>query len=413
MPQGLRHTVSYRAEQTIGLTQVMGSEQNIQTSALVVGGGMVGAALAIGLARQGKQVTVLDSHFVRHWCAESEYDLRISAVTNDNIELLEQLGVWQQLRQLRVFPFNELAVSDSPSRWLKLGELEAAKPLGYMIENKVLQHALWLVLEQHKNIRLIESSLAQLSVTNKQATTSHGDTIEYDLVFGCDGGQSLVRAASGIGVAGRDYGQRCLLSIVQTSKQVPMRTWELFQGNEIHALLPLANNYACCIVYGNTRQVSQWQQNPEILAAVLQTRFAEHIGNFSVLKSGSFPLVRQSALTYVQSPTVLLGDAAHTIHPMAGQGVNLGFRDVKALLKAVAKHSLNDEHGLAPALKQYERLRRLDNELMAHAMDVIGWGFKQDTQPAPSLRALLLTGLQAFAPARSAMTAYASGVWKV
>lgn len=397
----------------MGLEQTMGSEQDIQTSALVVGGGMVGAALAIGLARQGKQVTVLDPHFVRSWSAESEYDLRISAVTNDNIELLEQLGVWQQLRQLRVFPFNELAVSDNPSRWLHLGGLEAEKPLGYMIENKVLQYALWLVLEQHDNIQLIESSLAQLSVTKKHATTSHGDTIVFDLVFGCDGGQSLVRTASGIGVAGRDYGQRCLLSIVQTSKQVPMRTWELFQGDEIHALLPLANSYACCIVYGNARQVSLWQQTPEKLAAVLSARFTEHIGDFCVQSSGSFPLTRQSALNYVQTPTVLLGDAAHTIHPMAGQGVNLGFRDVKGLLNAVAKHTLNDEHGLAPALKQYERLRRLDNELMAHAMDVIGWGFKQESKPVSALRGLLLTGLQRFAPGRSAMTAYASGVWKL
>src|SRR5690554_5667329 len=165
----------------------MDSEQNIKTSALVVGGGMVGAALAIGLARQGKQVTVLDPHFVRDWQPESEYDLRISAVTKDNIQLLTELGVWQQVRQLRVFPFNQLAVSDNPRRWLELGDLAEAQPLGYMIENTVLQHGLFLALEQYDNIQLLESSLAKLSVNDRQAATVNGDTIHFDLVFGCDG----------------------------------------------------------------------------------------------------------------------------------------------------------------------------------------------------------------------------------
>ncbi|HLV49232.1 MAG TPA: FAD-dependent oxidoreductase [Aliidiomarina sp.] len=386
---------------------------SIKTSALVVGGGMVGAALAIGLARQGKQVTVVDPQFVRHWQADSDYDLRISAVTNDNIQLLDELDVWQHIRQLRVFPFTELAVSDTPRHWLELGDPNGAQPLGYMIENKVLQHALFLVMEQQKNIHLLESPLAQLSVTEKLATTDAGDIISFDMVFGCDGGQSRVRAASGISVAGRDYGQRCLLSIVATTEQVPMRTWELFQGDEIHALLPLANNFACCIVYGNAREVSQWQQSHEQVAEVLKTRFAQHIGDFNLQRFASFPLIRQSALRYVQTPTVLLGDAAHTIHPMAGQGVNLGFRDVKALLKAVAQHELNDESGLVQAFKHYERSRRLDNELMAHAMDAIGWSFQQEMKPIRALRGLMLTGLQRFAPGRSAMTAYASGVWKL
>lgn len=391
----------------------MGSEQVMNTSALVVGGGMVGAALAIGLAQQGKQVTVLDPSFVRSWQPDSNYDLRISAVTEDNIQLLEQLGVWQRVRQLRVFPFHQLAVSDNPNRWLELGDLNAPTALGYMIENTVLQHALFLALSQYDNVQLIESSLAHLSVTEKQATTTHGDRIQFDKVFGCDGGRSLVRTASGIGVAGREYGQHCLLSIVKTSTQVPMRTWELFQGNEIHALLPLENNHACCIVYGNSREVSQWQQSQTQVSEVLSARFTQHIGEFSVQRFGSFPLTRQSALRYVQGPTVLLGDAAHTIHPMAGQGVNLGFRDVKALLAALASHELHNEVGLAAPLQQYERIRRLDNELMAHAMDAIGWGFKQQGKPLQAIRGLLLTGLQRFAPGRSAMTAYASGVWKL
>src|SRR5690554_6329347 len=233
------------------------------------------------------------------------------------------------------------------------------------------------------------------------------------MVFGCDGANSRVRHASGIGVAGRDYGQRCLLSIVETEEQVPMRTWELFQQNEIHALLPLANKFACCILYGSTEQVTAWQTSEESMRRVLDERFNTHLGAFSLKKYASFRLTRQSALRYVQYPTVLLGDAAHTIHPMAGQGVNLGFRDVKALLKALQPYALMQTAELTASLHKFQRQRRVDNEVMAHAMDAIAWGFHSERTPVPMVRSLILQALRKFAAGRHVMTAYASGVWKL
>lgn len=399
---------------------MMGSEQTIKTTALVVGGGMVGATLAIGLAQQGKHVVVLEPSQAQPFIVGSDYDLRISAITSDNIQLLEELAIWPQVRALRVFPFYQLAVSDTAQSWLELGEENASSPLGYMVENKVLQYALRQELENYSNIHYLESSLAELNFSDcsniNEAVTATGVTIQFDWVFGCDGGQSFVRQASGIGVAGRDYGQSCLLSIVKTKQQVPMRTWELFQGDEIHALLPLADHFACCILYASSAQVKQWQQSTEQLNQELQTRFQSHIGEFNLVKQGSFPLRRQSALRYVQQPTILLGDAAHTIHPLAGQGVNLGFRDVKALLKAVTNHDLDsydNNKKLQRALRQYERARRLDNELMAHAMDAINWGFKQEQPLFRILRSALLTGLQDVDLGRRLLAAYASGVWKI
>lgn len=386
---------------------------DITTSALIVGGGMVGASLAIGLAKQGKQVVVIDPQFIRQWDANSAYDLRISAVTHDNIELLEQLGVWTRIRELRAFPFQQLAVSDTPAHWLELGDVNNSSPLGYMIENKVMQHALYLEMATYDTIHCLETPLEKLCTDTKVAVTAAGHKVHFDMVFGCDGANSRVRTESGIGVAGRDYGQRCLLSIVETEQQVATRTWELFQAGEIHALLPLANNYACCILYGNSAQVAAWQKDEGHMRQVLNKRFAPHIGAFTMQKYANFPLIRQSALRYVKFPTVLLGDAAHTIHPMAGQGVNLGFRDVKALLKAVQPHTLTNTRPLIPALNNFQRMRKVDNEVMAHAMDVIGWGFQVEQNPMPLLRRAALKGLQTFAPGRSMMTAYASGVWKL
>lgn len=388
------------------------TQQDLHTTWLVAGGGMVGAAIALGLARQGHEVTVLEPFPVTEFSVEQAYDLRISAITADNIELLEQLGVWAHLSTLRLQPFHQLAVREQGMDWLELGQLDSQQPLGYMIENQVLQFALWQALQAEPGVTCIQNGIEKLDVTKRQATSSDGQLLHYKWLLGCDGAQSKVRKASGIGVAGRSYGQSCLLSIVKTPEQVSARTWESFAGDEIHALLPLANNQACFILYADSPTVRSWQASEEKLKEALQQRFSSY-GDFEVLQHGSFPLTRQSALHYVRQDTVLLGDAAHSIHPMAGQGVNLGFRDVKCLLKEIKGISAVHRADMEAAFTRYSRIRRADNELMAQAMDTIGWSFKADKKPLQLLRRTLLSGLRGFKPGRDLMTAYASGVWKV
>lgn len=387
-------------------------QQDLHTTWLVAGGGMVGAAMALGLARQGHEVTVLEPSPVTEFSLKQPYDLRISAITADNIELLQQLGVWDHLRSLRLQPFHQLAVREQGMEWLELGQLQSQQPLGYMIENQVLQFVLWQALQAEPGVTCVEGGIEKLDVANRQAISSHGQLLHYKWLLGCDGAQSKVRKASGIGVAGRSYGQSCLLSIVKTAEQVSARTWESFAGDEIHALLPLSDNQACFILYADTPRVKSWQASEEHVKRALEQRFASY-GDFTVLQHGSFPLTRQTALHYVKEDTVLLGDAAHSIHPMAGQGVNLGFRDVKSLLKEIKGISAVHRSDMEAAFTRYSRLRRADNELMAQAMDAIGWSFKADKKPLQLLRRTLLNGLRHFKPGRDLMTAYASGVWKI
>lgn len=390
------------------------------TDILIVGAGMVGAAAALGFAQQGYQVTVVEPYPQYDIDTSGEYDLRISAVTTDNIQLLDKLGAWAHIAALRIQPFTQLAVRHHAGDWLTLGAEKAGDStsnLGYMIENRVIQHGLLKAMQADDAITLIEGELDTLDSQQGEAVVSTGQRISFATVLGCDGANSKVRQASGIGVAGKAYGQSCLLSVVQCSNELPARTWESFaSGGEIHALLPLANRQACLIMYGTRAQVAQWQASKAHLQQVLQSRFEDETGAFELMSYGSFPLTRQSALRYVQERTILLGDAAHTIHPMAGQGVNLGFRDVKKLLDVTqglrltgAQQSLQVRF----ALRQFELVRRADNELMAQAMDSIGWAFKQDRGAVAGLRNALLASMHRISPMQKLLTAYASGVWKV
>lgn len=387
-----------------------------QTDILIAGAGMVGAAAALGFAQQGYRVMVVEPRLQTEFAADDDYDLRISAVTSDNIELLQHLGAWSYIQALRAQPFDQLAVRHHTGDWLTLGD-RATGHLGYMLENRVIQFGLLQAIRAQSAIEVVEAQVEQLDSSAGKATLSNGQQVEFVKVLGCDGAQSQVRQASGIGVVGKSYGQSCLLTIVQCQATLPARTWESFAENgEIHALLPLARNQACLIMYGSRAQVAKWQQSHAHLQQVLEARFANEVGHFELLNYGSFPLTRQSALRYVQDRTILLGDAAHTIHPMAGQGVNLGFRDVKKLLDVTQKVRLTDHAQSFKAhlaLCQFELVRRADNELMAQAMDSIGWAFQQQQGPVALLRNIVLTGMQRIRPARNLLTAYASGVWKV
>lgn len=392
------------------------TQRELNTDVLVVGGGMVGAAAALGLASQGYRVMVVEPALQRQVEHTGTYDLRISAVTTDNINLLKKLKAWSFIEALRVQPFNELSVCREGEDWLTVGHPDKPACLGYMIENSVIQHGLYLAMNEQPLIELKEDTLNELDTQHGVALTSDGTRIHFTRVLGCDGAQSFVRQASAIGVAGREYGQSCLLTVVKTEQQVTARTWERFADNgEIHALLPLAEQQACLILYGTTQQVADWQQSQAHLQSVLEQRFYAETGDFALQRYGSFPLTRRSALHYIKGRTILLGDAAHTIHPMAGQGVNLGFRDVARLLETCEGINLLELESIQVkrALQGYALARRADNELMAQAMDSIGWAFKQPSGPVNLLRQLVIGAMQQITPVRNVLSAYASGVWKL
>lgn len=337
---------------------------------IVVGGGMVGAAAALALVKQKHTVTVIEA--APEVSSEGDWDLRISSVHLRNVQWLKQLGVWQGIRNERVFDYTDLAVQSSDGQRVNFSAAEInEQSLGAMIENNALQQALWQQLRAHNVTILCETKVEQFNLPAQTVSLSNGEDLSYDLLIGADGANSQVAQAAGIGFRGWDYDMRCLLAIAEVENELPTATWEVFRDKGPYALLPLSRHQACLIDY---RSESEWQQmsaQPEQVHHELTTTFSSHIGPHKVQHFASFPLRRQRALTYqAYNSVVLVGDAAHSIHPLAGQGVNLGFADVQELARQLA------EQTLSVALPAYETTRMRENQRMMRAMDAIHVGFR-------------------------------------
>lgn len=358
----------------------------------VIGGGMVGAAAALGLAQAGFSVLVVESQQPKSFVQGSDPDLRISAISAMSITLLDKLGVWDAVMQMRAAPY----------RGLETWEWEGAKvsftaqslgidTLGYMLENEVLQSALWQQMNQMPGITLqTPERLAGLQRDEDSwlLSLAQGDTVVARLVLGADGANSQVRALSGIGISGWGYRQSCLLISVQTDREQQDITWQQFTPQGPRAFLPLWDNWASLVWYDHASRVKQLMalSMPQ-LTDEIKSSFPARLGHVTAISAASFPLVRRHAQSYVQSGLALLGDAAHTINPLAGQGVNLGYRDVKALLEVVTEARRHGESWWSEeVLQRYQHSRYPDNLAMQSGMDLFYTVFSNDIGPLKVLR---------------------------
>lgn len=355
---------------------------------VVVGGGMVGAAAALALAQDGHQLTVVEATAAIETSTDEQWDLRISSVHQGNIEWLQSVAAWQRVAAAKWFPYQQLSVRSCNGVQVDFSASEVAAPaLGAMVENISLQQALWQLLQQHPAVTLLpQQRVEQLDGVQQRALIA-GQWYDYDLLIGADGANSQVAQLAGIGMRGWDYDMTCLLAIATTEQPQPAATWEIFRPCGPYALLPLGKQQVCLIDY---RSQQQWQtiNDDSQVNAELHTVFAQHIGAFTLKKHGRFPIRRQRALSYRRfDSVVLIGDAAHSIHPLAGQGVNLGFADVQVL-----QQQLRQQSSVASALANYERQRVAANQRMMRAMDAIHAGFSNQHR-LPQL--LVDGGLQA------------------
>lgn len=343
---------------------------------VVVGGGLVGASAALAMAQAGHQVTLIERAAPAAGSSESnDWDLRISSVHQQNQQWLAELGVWSQLPPARNFAYTELAVATQDGAELTFSAAEAGfAELGFMVENDALQLALWQQLETNQVSVRCPDAVSSIDWHQQLVTTTEAESLPFDLLLGCDGANSATAKRAGIGRRGWDYGQRCMLANVITNRAIPTQTWEVFRSGGPYALLPLDTHRACLINYQPSHAISDLQQQGEsAVVAELTGLFKPHIGDFKLQQSNSyasFPIQRHTALRYhAHNCVALLGDAAHSIHPLAGQGVNLGFADVQCLV-----HQLSTQP-LATALPAYEAERRGLNQRMMRAMDAIHYGF--------------------------------------
>lgn len=359
----------------------------------IVGGGMVGAALASGLAQHGFQVAVLEQETPAEFVAGSDPDVRISAIGAASAALLKQLDVWPAVLAMRTVPYRKLETWEWQTAAVNFDAESLGLPeLGFMVENSVLQQALWQRLQQQPVQLLCPARLRDLQSENGgwQLTLDNGEQLHARLVVGADGANSQVRQLAGIGIHGWNYAQSCMLISVRCEHDAGDTTWQQFTPNGPRAFLPLFDRWASLVWYDSPARIRQLQaMSMPQLQKEIQAHFPPRVGRVTPVAAGSFPLVRRHATRYVLPGLALVGDAAHTINPLAGQGVNLGYRDVDALIEVLSESRLRAEDWASAAvLQRYQRKRLKDNLLMQSGMDLFYFAFSNQSAPLKVLRNL-------------------------
>jgi len=349
-----------------------------QSEIIVIGAGMVGAAAALSLARSGFQVTLIEAGEIPQWSAE-RYSLRVSAISASSEQLLDDIGVWQEIVKCRVSPYERMHVWDAGgSGQLDFDAAESGLPgLGYIVENDLINATLIEHIEKQSNISMITGSRLEAMAWQEnivQIRLDNGEEIGGGLLIAADGGRSKVRELCGINSDVHDYQQTGIVARVQTSLPHQHTAWQRFLATGPLAFLPLADG-SCSIVWSVDQGLAAELLDIDEAAFCrrLEQAFEHRLGNVELLSQrAGFPLMMANAESYSTERVVLLGDAAHRVHPLAGQGVNLGFQDVSELcpllLEAVAKgRQLADPM----YLRKYARRRRAEASLMLAGMDGI------------------------------------------
>ncbi len=381
-------------------------------SIIVAGGGMVGATAALLLGKAGFQVSVIEPVTPRKYSVNDEMDLRVSAISRASVELLKSAGVWDKLSEMRVCPYKRLQTWESGSEKLKFDAQDlGCNELGYIVENRLIQLAVWQELKLLSNVRFYcPNKIVALQNTAKVVTVTldNGDELAADLLLAADGANSQVRQLAGIGITCWDYRQHCMLVSIKTDVAQQDITWQEFSPTGPRAFLPLAGQSGSLVWYHSPQKIKRLSElDNQALAKAIRDEFAELPFNFEVQGKGAFPLTRRHAQQYVKDRVVLLGDAAHTINPLAGQGVNLGFKDVACLVEQLGSVG---EGELTAQLSRYEKTRRPDNLFMQTAMDVFYKGFSSDLAPVKVMRQLGLKLAENAGPLKNKVLKYAMGL---
>lgn len=383
----------------------------------IVGGGMIGSALAARLAPSGMRIALLENHPPAPFDASSPPDLRVSALSPASIGFLEQSHAWPAIQAMRTAPFKRMQVWENrrdQGTLFDAAEVDAPW-LGHIVENRLVQLACLEALQGYDNVILLcPDEIDQIAYRpeGSHIRLKSGQAFEARLLIGADGANSQVRKAAGIALDSRQYPMHALVATVGIQGGERDITWQRFTPDGPQSLLPLPGDYASLVWYHRPSEVRRLLTlDDDALLDAFRQHFPAALPEITgLVQRGSFPLARSHAQAYARQGVALIGDAAHTIHPLAGQGVNLGFQDA-AVLNEILQQAWQEDGDLAslPRLQGYERQRKLANLVMQRAMDAFSYGFSNDSAPLRLLRNLGLRAANHHGPVKREVIRYALG----
>ncbi|HAH6243743.1 TPA: FAD-dependent 2-octaprenylphenol hydroxylase [Escherichia coli] len=343
----------------------------------IVGGGMVGLAVACGLQGSGLRVAVLEQRVPEPLAADAPPQLRVSAINAASEKLLTRLGVWQDILSRRASCYHGMEVWDKDS----FGHISfddqsmGYNHLGHIVENSVIHYALWNKAQQSSDITLLApAELQQVAWGENETflTLKDGSMLTARLVIGADGANSWLRNKADIPLTFWDYQHHALVATIRTEEPHDAVARQVFHGEGILAFLPLSDPYLCSIVWSLSPEeaLRMQQASEDEFNRALNIAFDNRLGLCKVESERLvFPLTGRYARQFAAHRLALVGDAAHTIHPLAGQGVNLGFMDAAELIAELKRlHRQGKDIGQYIYLRRYERSRKHSAALMLAGM---------------------------------------------
>ena len=385
---------------------------------VICGGGMVGLTLGLAAAQGGLTVAVIDA-LAPQKILDAGFDGRVSALAYASVRMLTALGVWRHL-ETHAQPINEILVTDgkpdapaSPFS-LHFDSRESGSPtLGHIVENRHIRAALYAAMPQGLEL-IAPDAVTRLEVQPGRAVAhlASGETLEAQLAVAADGRDSQLRAAQNIGVVAWSYPQTGIVATVAHERPHHGVAYEHFLPSGPFAILPMTENRSSLVWTERAEKApAMLALNEDDFNAEVARRFGPHLGATKVTGGRwSYPLSFHLARDFVRLRFALAGDCAHGIHPIAGQGLNLGLKDAAALAETLLDAArLGRDIGALDSLKRYERWRRFDSLALAVSTDALNRLFSNDIAPLRQLRDLGMGIVDAIGPARRFFMRHAGG----
>lgn len=386
---------------------------SLQFNVLIVGGGVVGLTAALAMAQRGYSVAVIDAGSLTADCAKP--DVRVYAINHASQELLHQLNVWQHVQNSRLSPYRRMYVWDAESK----AHIDfdscfvGAKNLGSIIEESVLKHALLQQVSAQPSIHLFPNHCVDEVFCEEWGVKvcSNQQTWEGHLLMIADGANSPVRQKLKVPLTSWSYAQHALVATVSVEKAHQGTAYQVFRADGPLAFLPLADAHQCSIVWSTTPEQAKKLMNfsEQEFNDSLSKAFANKLGKVELQSPRHyFPLQMRHVKHYAGNRWLLLGDAAHTIHPLAGLGLNLGLADIRSWIQCL--DTAHDRLVSPKALGAYQRARKNEVWQIILLMEGFKRLFSNSFMPIVGLRGLGLTLCNRFTPIKRLFIEHAQGM---